>query len=160
MKTVFCSTLLVSKSYRLLFLIGFLFFQYFSSQIFADESKTIERLIELTEPLGRDAQETAARIKAGEKAYIQFCVHCHGLKGQGDGKASSYLSPPPRDLSLGVFKFRSTPSNALPRNEDLYRTIKKGIPGTAMPAWGDILREETLASLVEYIKYFSDRFQM
>ena len=157
---MFYSILPVLKSYQLLFLTGFLFFQYFSSQVFADESKTIERLIELTEPLGRDAQEKAARIKAGEKAYIQFCVHCHGLKGQGNGKASSYLSPPPRDLSLGIFKFRSTPSNALPRNEDLYRTIKKGIPGTAMPAWGDILAEETLASLVEYIKYFSNRFQM
>ena len=159
-QTVFYSTLPVSKPYRLLFLMGFLFFQYLPSQIFADESKTIERLIELTEPLGRDAQEKAARISEGEKAYIQFCVHCHGFEGKGNGKASSYLSPPPRDLSLGIFKFRSTPSNAIPRNEDLYRTIKKGIPGTAMPAWGDILTEETLVSLVEYIKYFSDRFQM
>ena len=157
---MFCSILPVSKSYRILFLTAFLFFQYFSSQVFAGESKTIESLIELTEPLGRDAQEKAARIKAGEKAYIQFCVHCHGLEGQGHGKASSYLSPPPRYLSLGIFKFRSTPSNALPRNEDLYRTIKKGIPGTAMPAWGDLLAEETLISLVEYIKFFSIRFQM
>ena len=97
---MFYSILPVLKSYQLLFLTGFIFFQYFSSHVFADESKTIERLIELTEPLGRDAQEKAVQIKTGEKAYIQFCVHCHGLTGQGDGKASSYLSPPPRDLSL------------------------------------------------------------
>ena len=154
------SILPVSKSCRSLFLTGFFFFQFFSPQVFADESKTIERLIELTEPRGRDAQEKVERIKEGEKAYLRFCVHCHGLHGQGNGKASSYLRPLPRDLSLGIFKFRSTPSNALPRNEDLYRTIKKGVPGTAMPAWGDVLAEETLMSLVEYIKYFSDRFQI
>ena len=29
-----------------------------------------------------------------------------------------------------------------------------------MPAWGEVLAEETLISLVEYIKYFSSRFQI
>jgi len=154
------SSLPISKLYGSLFLTGLLFFHFFSSPICADESKTIERLIELTEPRGRAAKEKVARIKAGEMAYRQFCVHCHGVQGQGDGKVSNYLRPLPRDLSLGIFKFRSTPSNALPRNEDLYRTIKQGVPGTAMPAWGEVLAEETLTSLVEYIKFFSSRFQI
>lgn len=150
----------ISKFFGALLLAGLLLFQYFPHPVYADESKTIEKLIELTEPRGRATREKVARIKAGEKAYMQFCVHCHGLQGQGDGKASAYLRPLPRDLSLGVFKFRSTPSNALPRNEDLYRTIKQGVPGTAMPAWGEVLAEETVTSLVEYIKYFSSRFQI
>lgn len=128
--------------------------------LYADESKTIEQLIELTEPKGREAQRKMALLESGEQSYLQFCVHCHGLKGQGDGKASAYLRPLPRDLSLGIFKFRSTPSNAIPRNKDLYRTIKNGIPGTAMPAWGEILAEETISSLVEYLKSFSSRFHM
>ena len=154
------STLPISKFYGSLFLTGLILFQYFPPLVYADESKTIERLIELTEPRGQAVQEKVARINAGKKAYMQFCVHCHGLQGQGDGKASAYLRPFPRDLSLGIFKFRSTPSNALPLNEDLYRTIRQGVPGTAMPAWGEVLAEETLISLVEYIKYFSSRFQI
>ena len=46
---MFYSILPVPKFYQLLFLTGFLFFQYFSSHVFADESKTIERLIEFTD---------------------------------------------------------------------------------------------------------------
>ncbi|MEK9628207.1 MAG: ethylbenzene dehydrogenase-related protein [Nitrospinota bacterium] len=150
----------IIKFFGFFSLAGFLLFFVFLVPVFADESKTIERLIELTEPRGHAAQEKEARLNAGEKAYLQFCVHCHGGQGQGDGKASGYLRPLPRDLSLGIFKFRSTPSNAIPRDEDLYQTIKKGVPGTAMPAWGEVLTEETLASLVEYIKNFSSRFEI
>lgn len=150
----------IVKNFQAIFATALLLFQLFEVPVHADESKTIERLIELTEPKGRAAQERIARINTGEQAYLRFCVHCHGLKGQGDGNASAYLRPLPRDLSLGIFKFRSTPSNAIPRDEDLYRTIKKGVPGTAMPAWGEVLTEETLTSLVEFIKYFSSRFQM
>ena len=39
----------------------------------------------------------------------------------------------------GIFKFRTTPTGTLPRDEDLYRTIVEGVPGTYMPAWKDAL---------------------
>ena len=137
-------------------------------QVFADsqghlpgiKSKTIEDLIEMTDPEGGAAREKADLLSKGEIAYRQFCIHCHGKQGQGKGKASPYLYPHPRDVTLGIFKFRSTPGNALPRDEDLYRTIRNGVPGTAMPAWGDVLNDQTLLALVEYIKKFSDRFQL
>ena len=86
------STLPIAKFHGSLLLIGLILFQYFLPLVYADESKTIERLIELTEPRGRAAQEKVARINAGKKAYMQFCVHCHGLQGRGNGKASAFTS--------------------------------------------------------------------
>jgi DMSO reductase family type II enzyme heme b subunit len=137
------------------------------SQVLADnqdhlpgiQSKTVKELIEMTAPDRGAEREKQSFLRRGKKAYWQFCVHCHGERGQGKGHASPYLYPLPRDVTLGIFKFRSTPGNALPRDEDLYRTIRYGVPGTAMPAWGDVLNDLTLQALVEFIKTFSDRFQ-
>lgn len=129
---------------------------------FAVESRTIERMIEATDqeagqqPLGLEREE---RFKLGKTYYRRFCVHCHSETGKGNGRAADYLSPSPRDLSLGLFKFRSTATNTLPLDRDLFRTIKWGVPGTAMPAWGRVFADEILDYLVEYIKVFSDRFK-
>jgi DMSO reductase family type II enzyme heme b subunit len=143
------------------------FLLFSPSQVFADsqdhlpgiKSKTVEELIEMTNPKGEGAREKANLLQKGKTTYRQFCVHCHGERGQGKGETSLYLYPHPRDVTLGIFKFRSTSGNALPRDEDLYQTIQNGVPGTAMPAWGDVLNDQSLRALVEYIKTFSDRFQ-
>src|SRR5207245_9732077 len=65
--------------------------------------------------------------------YNHACAWCHGRDGRGDGPAAfsinKYLSPRPRDLTLGRFKLRSTPSGELPTDEDLLRTLERGSPG-------------------------------
>ncbi|QPJ66741.1 MAG: c-type cytochrome [Candidatus Nitrohelix vancouverensis] len=105
-------------------------------------------------------QEDSGALKARGKAiYLHMCVFCHGEDGNGGGKAVSYLFPWPRDFRKGIFKFRSTPTGSLPRDEDLYRTIINGVPGTSMPAWGDALSPEDTWALVDMIKGFSTRFQ-
>ncbi len=95
----------------------------------------------------------------GETVYKHMCGFCHGLDGNGGGKATDYLFPWARDFRKGVFKHRSTPSGSLPLDEDIARTISRGIPGTAMPAWGGALSEEETQAVVQYIKKFSKRFQ-
>src|SRR5213082_1577340 len=42
---------------------------------------------------------------------------------------AKYLSPRPRDLTRGRFELRSTASGELPTDEDLLRTLERGIPG-------------------------------
>ena len=81
--------------------------------------------------------EEAAALTRGERVYGKHCAFCHGDKGAGDGGAAPYLDPRPRDFTLGLFKFRSTQTGELPTDEDLFRTISRGVPGTAMPAWGE-----------------------
>src|SRR5438876_7879807 len=65
--------------------------------------------------------------------YNHACAWCHGRDGRGDGPAAfsinKYLSPRPRDLTHGRFELRSTPSGELPTDEDLLRTLERGIPG-------------------------------
>ena len=99
------------------------------------------------------------RLKLGETVYKHMCTFCHGADGNGGGKAMAYLYPWPRDFRKGVFKHHSTPSGSLPLDADIYRTIVRGVPGTAMPAWKNALTEEEIWSVIQYIKGFSQRFQ-
>jgi cytochrome c oxidase cbb3-type subunit 2 len=68
------------------------------------------------------------------------------------------FSPHPRDLTLGVYKFRSTVSGTPPTDEDLYRTITHGLPGSNMPDWPH-LNETTRWQLVSYLKSLSLVFE-
>ncbi len=127
----------------------------------AIESRKVEKMIEGAQPPEVQVLMTRERekiLKRGKSYFQKFCIHCHGESGKGDGAATHYLTPLPRDLSSGIFKFHSTKNIALPLDRDLYRTIEKGIPGTAMPAWGEVLSTEAIQSLVQYLKTFSDRF--
>jgi len=98
-------------------------------------------------------------LARGRNIYMHMCSFCHGKDGNGGGVAVEYLYPWPRDFRKGIFKFRTTPTGTLPRDEDIYRTIIKGVPGTAMPAWGDALSPEDTWALINLIKSFSPRFQ-
>ncbi|HIO22763.1 MAG TPA: cytochrome c, partial [Nitrospinaceae bacterium] len=124
----------------------------------AIESRKIEKLIEGAQSPAEKKlriQEKESILRQGKEYYFKLCVHCHGEEGEGDGGASKHIFPQPRELSQGVFKFHATQTNTLPLDEDIVRTIKQGIPGTAMPAWDDILSDEIINSIVKFIKTFS-----
>lgn len=98
-------------------------------------------------------------VSDGRRIYEQRCSSCHGVKGDGKGPNSSFLSsPPPRDFTRGLYEFRSTTSTKLPRRVDLVRTISVGISGTPMPAWGEILPPRDVESVAAYLETFSPRF--
>ncbi|MGP0565801.1 MULTISPECIES: ethylbenzene dehydrogenase-related protein [unclassified Nitrospina] len=103
--------------------------------------------------------KSQALLARGRNIYLHMCVFCHGKDGNGGGEAVDYLYPWPRDFRKGIFKFRSTPTGTLPRDEDLYRTIIKGVPNTSMPAWEAALSPQDTWALVNMIKSFSDRFR-
>ena len=93
----------------------------------------------------------------GRKLYGRFCVSCHGEAGDGRGESAQWLEPRPRDFTRAVFKCRSTPSGTLPTDDDLFRTLNRGLHGTQMPNWS-ILGEPAQQALVAYLKTFSPRW--
>lgn len=104
---------------------------------------------------------TPEAIEAGKKLYFKKCSFCHGLTGGGDGPVAEFLWPRPRNFQSGVFKFRTTESGYLPTDEDLFRTVSRGIPGTAMPSWdGDLIKtglsEEQRWQVIYFIQTLSD----
>ncbi|MEN8132427.1 MAG: c-type cytochrome, partial [Pseudomonadota bacterium] len=85
--------------------------------------------------------------------YAHRCKGCHGAEGDGLGPAAERLNPPPRDFTLGMYKFKSSGfEEFLPNDDDLLRMIRDGMAGTAMPGWGDVLSDRDMADLVVYIK--------
>jgi mono/diheme cytochrome c family protein len=97
-------------------------------------------------------------LTAGARAYVQYCRACHGDKGDGKGPAAKGLRPPPRDFTLGVFKFAAVQGGALPHDEDLERIVRSGLHGTAMLAW-DGVPEHKVRQIIQYVKTFSPRWK-
>jgi DMSO reductase family type II enzyme heme b subunit len=95
---------------------------------------------------------------AGKVVYERKCALCHGDKGDGKGPGAERLHPAPRDFTPGVFKIRTT-SNKIPTDQDIFRVISEGMPGTSMPAWS-VLPEKDRWNLVAYVKSFAaDKFK-
>ncbi len=89
-------------------------------------------------------------LALGKRVYEKQCAACHGREGRGDGEAAYLLYPKPRDFTAGKFALVST-WERVPSDEDLYRTISRGMPGSAMPSWGHLSEEERWG-LVHYVK--------
>ncbi len=108
--------------------------------------------------LSSDAWAQQAELELGKQVYEKWCAFCHGLDGKGDGVAAPFLDPRPRDFTRGLYKVRSTPSGRLPTDDDLFKIVTEGMPGSSMPAWNNLSERERRA-VVQYIKGFSDRFK-
>lgn len=97
----------------------------------------------------------SAGMEAGRVIYQDRCWFCHGEEGDGQGPIADYLWPRPRDFMAASFKFRTTESGELPTDEDLFRTVTLGMPGTAMPEWGTVLSVAERWQVISYIKTFA-----
>lgn len=93
----------------------------------------------------------------GKVVYERYCLSCHGEDGDGRGEAGDWIFPRPRDFRQGMFKWRSTPSGALPTVADLDKTITDGVYGTLMPTWYAI-GERSRRDVIAYIQTFSPRW--
>ena len=85
---------------------------------------------------------TSESVAIGEPIYVGVCASCHGDNGLGDGSASVALEKKPSDLSVHV-----------PLHSDtiLYEFIRDGI-GSGMPAQGELLSEDEMWHLVNYMR--------
>lgn len=110
----------------------------------------VDQLHPAAGPVGSD------ELGAARGLFREHCVHCHGITGDGAGPTAAFLNPYPRDFRHGLFKFKSTGKGSKPTHDDLKKTLKDGIPGTAMPSFA-LLSEYELESLTQYLKYLAVR---
>ena len=94
----------------------------------------------------------------GRYVYERNCLICHGDRGDGKGEMAKDLPLKPRSFREGWFKFRSTPFDKLPTDDDLRRTIKGGLSGTAMGMFNQ-LGESEVKAVIEYVKSLSRRWR-
>lgn len=90
---------------------------------------------------------TDDNLRAGRQLYQQNCVACHGKSGRGEGPAAASMDPPPANLAAVVQTRMATDGY-------LYWAIAEGgAPlGTPMPAYKDILAEEQIWQLIQYLR--------
>ncbi len=96
---------------------------------------------------------SAETLNTGHDIYMNNCMSCHGVQGDGVGPAAQGQMPLPRNFKQGLFKFANVPGGELPRDEDLKRTIRYGLRGTGMLPWD--LQDKELDAVTQYIKTFS-----
>jgi mono/diheme cytochrome c family protein len=93
----------------------------------------------------------------GARVFREQCAVCHGDAGDGRGHAAHHFQVPPRDFTKGRYKVRSTASGQVPTDDDLRRTIVRGLPGTGMVPQ-DQLTDADVSAVIAYIKGLSPRF--
>lgn len=80
---------------------------------------------------------TAESIARGGELYAANCARCHGPEGQGT----------PRAPALNVKSFLTQTND-----QAMQLIISGGVPGTAMPAWGDRMTEADIQAIVGFIR--------
>lgn len=113
------------------------------------EPELAQRINRFQKPIYQQRQQML-----GRPLYDYYCAACHGEQGMGDGIAADRLYPRPRDFSLALYKYKSSPPGLLATDEDLMNSIRHGLPGTSMPGWNHLLTEEQVRSLIPLLKGF------
>ena len=98
------------------------------------------------------AEELTPELELGRTLYLRYCAECHGDDGGGEGMRQDVSYARPRDFQSRIFKL-STTQNLVPSDDDLYRSIATGMPGSGMPNWG-YLPEQEIRALVAWVRHF------
>jgi high-affinity iron transporter len=98
-------------------------------------------------PAARLADPSAR--ERGRELFARHCALCHGERGDGRGERRTGLSSAPRDLTDPAWQAR-TPTL------QIFRTLREGVPGTAMPSWAALDEDDTW-DLVAYLRSLDAR---
>jgi mono/diheme cytochrome c family protein len=90
------------------------------------------------------AQETDSEL--GAEIYQAQCEPCHGNEGKGDGPAARFLETAPRDLTGGAWMYVEDINV-----EQVAKIVNDGIAGTEMEPFGELLLEEEMQAVAEYV---------
>ena len=88
----------------------------------------------------------SASFERGRKAFLENCVHCHGLTGDGQGWDGQYLNPTPANFQ-GMAGKEMTPQA---QGEHLVK-VSFGIQNTAMPSWDQWMPQDERWDAIKYL---------
>jgi mono/diheme cytochrome c family protein len=84
-------------------------------------------------------------IALGKKTYLERCEVCHGNLGDGKTFAANALFPPPKNFTSKSTKMELS-------FKRMIHSVTKGRPNTAMMPWENVLSEQEILSVVNYIR--------
>ena len=82
--------------------------------------------------------------RLGEKFFMGNCATCHGTLGDGQGPRAYFMTSKPRNF---LEDFSRTTLN----RPAIFSAATYGRPGTEMPAWGQVLSEQEIANVAEFV---------
>ncbi len=91
------------------------------------------------------AQTTQPPMTRGKTLYDRNCAVCHAVDGHANTPVAKLLETRPRNFADPVEMARVS-------DDQIYRAIKDGKPGTAMAAWGQVLSELEVGDLMDHIR--------
>ena len=86
-----------------------------------------------------------AELERGRVYYVQLCVSCHGVRGDGHGEWAYRVTPLPRDLTSARVQGRS--------DAYFFSVISDGLFGSAMMGWKERLSERQRWQLVAFLRH-------
>jgi mono/diheme cytochrome c family protein len=92
----------------------------------------------IPEPPAQPIIVTEKLLATGQTLYTQNCSRCHGTDGQGTRRAPA--------LNVQTFFDKVTSDQAM------VQIVSSGVPGTAMPAWGDRMSASEIEAIVAYVR--------
>ena len=116
-----------------------------SNTLTTDEINTLAALVQRWDevPLGTIPMPdipipvTEESLALGSQLFATNCSRCHGPEGQGT----------PRAPSLNVKAFLTDTSD-----QAIQQIVTLGVPGTAMPTWGDRMSDADIQAIVGFIR--------
>jgi len=86
-----------------------------------------------------------ATLAAGKQLYDDNCLRCHGSAGQGDGPATKFIRPAPKEIASAAAQDRMS-------DGELFYKISEG--KKPMPAMKTTLSEEQRWQIVHFVRTF------
>lgn len=83
--------------------------------------------------------------RRGKELFDANCAFCHAKDGTGKNWIGAFLDPHPRDLT-------DKAQTAHLSDQRLRKVIREGLPGTSMPAWGSVLDDDQVNSVIAYVR--------
>ena len=86
-----------------------------------------------------------AALIRGESVYKRYCVLCHGVEANGQGRAAKQYDPKPADLTR-------SPYPAVYKEMIIRRGGEALGRSQFMPPWGQELTDEQISDVVQYLQ--------